>query len=286
VASVVPVASVAAISWALLDRWARVESELEQRTKELIRNHDALCHAHQQLVRKEQLAAVGELSAIIAHELRNPLAILRHAVSGLRREDLRRDDAETLLRILDEEVDRLNRLVQDVMTYARPVTPEPTPVRVQELVARAVELARESHPQHKAIAFAFRSEGADDIVEGDPALLRHALINIVDNAIQAMPDGGTVTITVRSTQLDGREALAIDFQDEGEGMDTLVRSKARDPFFTTRASGTGLGLAIVDRVARMHGGRVEIESQYGQGTTVTLILPRRRVSSPPPATFG
>src|SRR5690606_22092575 len=112
--------------------------------------------------------------------------------------------------------------------------------------------------------------------EGDEALLRHALINIVDNALQAMPMGGTLTIRCKNTVFEGRPSVAVEFHDTGEGMDTLVRSKARDPFFTTRQTGTGLGLAIVDRVARVHGGRVEIESRHGLGSTVSFIVPRER----------
>ena len=91
-----------------------------------------------------------------------------------------------------------------------------------------------------------------------------------------MPLGGTLTVSCRNTEADGRDHVAVDFHDTGEGMDTLVRSRARDPFFTTRQTGTGLGLAIVERVARAHGGRVEIESRHGMGTTVSLVVPRTR----------
>ena len=286
VSSLMPVLAVAAISWALVGRFARVDAELASRTEELATSYETLRHAQQELVRTEQLAAVGELSAVIAHEVRNPLAIIRNAVSGLRRVELQPDDAETLLGILDEEADRLNRLVQDLLTYAKPVTPDPRTVHVGELVRRAVELAREGQRRNTDIEFSVECPVDISVVEGDPALLRHALINIVDNAMQAMPDGGTIAVRCRLAELDGRAAVAIEFRDEGEGMDTLVRSKARDPFFTTRSSGTGLGLAIVDRVARVHGGGVEIESRHGQGTTVTLLLPRERVSTAPPASFS
>lgn len=282
ISSVIPVVAVTGISWALLDRFVRIDAELAQRTQQLTESYEALQHAQKELIYKEQLAALGELSAVIAHEVRNPLAIIRNAVAGLRRAQIAPRDAETLLGIVDDETDRLNRLVQDLLTYARPVHPEPVPVVVTELVEGAVALALQGQSHHKNIEVTLRADSSVDVVEGDPALLRHALINIVDNAIQAMPDGGTVSIACRATVLDGREAVAIDFHDEGEGMDTLVRRKARDLFFTTRATGTGLGLAIVDRVARVHGGRVEIDSRQGQGTTVTLVLPRRRWTAPPP----
>ena len=99
--------------------------------------------------------------------------------------------------------------------------------------------------------------------------------------VRQLPGGGTLTVRSQAADLEGKPAVAISFSDTGEGMDTIVRAKARNPFFTTRPSGTGLGLAIVDRVIRNHGGRVEIDSQHGIGTTIRLVLPRERTSLVP-----
>jgi signal transduction histidine kinase len=268
-------------SFVLVGRFTHVDAELADRTDELARSYDHLRHAQEELVRTEQLAAVGELSAVIAHEVRNPLAIIKNAVSGLRRRELAPADADTLLGILDEETDRLNRLVNDLLAYAKPIAPGVGQVDLRTLVMHAVELAAGGSPNATRVEVELDLEREVDLVEGDEALLRHALINIVDNALQAMPHGGTLTITCRDTNVDGHAFVAVDFNDTGEGMDTLVRSKARDPFFTTRQTGTGLGLAIVDRVARAHGGRVEIESRHGLGSTVSFIVPRDRSSSLP-----
>ncbi len=269
-------------SYVLLGRFTRVDAQLADRTEELARSYDHMRHAQEELVKKEQLAAIGELSAVIAHEVRNPLAIIKNAVAGLRRVELAPDDAETLLGILDEETDRLNRLVNDLLAYAKPIAPEPGHVDMRTLVMHAVELAAGGNDGISHIEIELDLEREVDPVEGDEALLRHALINIVDNALQAMPLGGTLTITCRNTELGGRRAVAVDFHDTGEGMDTLVRSKARDPFFTTRQTGTGLGLAIVDRVARVHGGTVDIQSRHGQGSTVSFLVPCERGSTLPP----
>lgn len=275
VALSVAIVPVLGFSYVLVGRFTRVDAQLADRTKELVRSYDHLRLAQEELVRTEQLAAIGELSAVIAHEVRNPLAIIKNAASGLRRRELAPDDADTLLRILDDETDRLNRLVNDLLAYARPVAPEPGDVDVRHLVMQAVELAAGGHKDSGRVELELELERAVDRVAADEALLRHALINIVDNALQAMPDGGRLTITCRNID-EPRPAVAVEFHDTGEGMDTLVRSKARDPFFTTRTSGTGLGLAIVDRVARAHGGRVEIDSRHGDGTTVRLVVPRER----------
>jgi len=268
-------------SYILIGRFTRVDAQLADRTLALAKSYDHLRLAQEELVKTEQLAAVGELSAVIAHEVRNPLAIIKNAVGGLRRRELAADDADTLLGILDEETDRLNRLVNDLLAYARPIAPEPGHVDLRTLVMHAVELAAGGNQGLPHIEIELDLEREVDLVAGDEALLRHALINIVDNALQAMPEGGALKITCRNTDAGSRAAVAVDFHDTGEGMDTLVRSKARDPFFTTRQTGTGLGLAIVDRVARAHGGRVEIESRHGQGSTVSFIVPRDHATMPP-----
>jgi signal transduction histidine kinase len=235
--------------------------------------YEELQATQERLVRKEQLAAVGELSAVIAHEVRNPLAIIKNAVSGLRREGLAAQDRRTLLDILDEETDRLNRLVHDLLAYARPVVPRGRSLPVRELLRRSVERARGGVTHDEVVHVVYELCDELDSVYGDPELLRHALVNVMENAMQAMSGGGTLTIRTEPAVFRSRTALALSFIDTGEGMDTLVRAKARDPFFTTRPSGTGLGLAIVERVVRNHGGEVSIDSRHGEGTTITFLLP-------------
>jgi signal transduction histidine kinase len=204
--------------------------------------------------------------------VRNPLAIIKNAVSGLHRPTLRDADRQVLLRILDEEADRLNRLVGDLLAYARPVTPQRQQLNIEDLVRGAVELARAAQQRDNQVTFDVVLNDSHTI-HGDPDLLRQALVNVAENAIQAMPDGGILTVRTYSTTLEDAPAVAIAIRDTGEGMDTLVRSKATDPFFTTRPTGTGLGLAIVHRLVHSHGGKIQIESSYGTGTTVTIILP-------------
>jgi signal transduction histidine kinase len=118
-------------------------------------------------------------------------------------------------------------------------------------------------------------EAAPDLVEGDPRLLSLAFSQIASNAIEAMPGGGELTVRGELARLGDDPALAIRFSDTGEGMDTLVRSRARDPFFTTRSSSTGLGLAIVERLVGLHGGQLEFGNDDVHGTTVSVLLPAR-----------
>ncbi len=278
----VGIASSIAMSSLLLGRFVRTSKELEARTRELHESYNDLRHTQAELVAKEQLALVGELSAVIAHEVRNPLAIIKNAASGLRRPELPARDRTVLLGILDEETERLNRLVTDLLAFARPVTPQSREVLIADLVTHAIELARAGGRSTATIELDVDFEHGPSHVACDPDLLRQALVNIAENAMQAMPGGGTLTVRVSHVINGADRAVALTFRDTGEGMDTLVRSKARDPFFTTRPSGTGLGLAIVERIARAHGGTIEIDSGHGSGTTVTLTLPERRMSSAPP----
>jgi signal transduction histidine kinase len=268
-----PLGAVLAATWAFVGRFVAVEADLAARTAELGASYERLRHAQAELVRREQLAAVGELSAVIAHEVRNPLAIIRNAVSSLRRSELAPADAETLLGILDDESDRLNRFVEDLLAYARPVTPEPRAVDLSELVERGVELARQGQLHRKSVELAVVREPGIASVDGDPALLRHALVNLVDIAIQSAADGARITITCKAAKLDKRDAIAIELRDDAPGA------------ASASTSGASLGLAIVERVARVHGGRVEIATRADRPTTVTLLLPRERSSLAPPSTF-
>jgi signal transduction histidine kinase len=248
--------------------------ELRSRTRELMHSNDELRATQAALSTKEQLAAVGELAAVVAHEVRNPLAILGNAVASLRKVTLAPDDRATLLEIIDSEATRLNRIVTDLLSFSRPITLQRGSVQVCELVERALTLAAKKPDVRVDLQMPVEVPR----VWADSNLLRQVLDNLIENAMQAMESGGTLTLRVRAA---GTDYVGIDVIDTGEGMDTQVRARAKDPFFTTRPSGTGLGLAIVDRVVGAHGGRIEIESRAGEGTKVSVELPAS--SSEPPS---
>ncbi len=267
-------------------RYAAVTQELERRTeelrnrtRELRRSYEDLRTAQEELVKKEQLAVVGELAAVIAHEVRNPLAIIANAGAGLRKQAISREDHDTLLAILDEETSRLNRLVTDLLRYARPVNVQRSHLPLPDLLERALSLASANK---KRIRSELHVEAREGRIWGDANLLRQVFDNLIDNAMQAMGPDGALTVRIRAANDGAAEGLAVDIIDTGEGMDTQVRSRALDPFFTTRPSGTGLGLAIVDRIVDAHGGHLGIESRAGEGTTVTVFLPHGLPTDPPP----
>ncbi len=244
-------------------------SSLAEKTNALRESSQVLHRMKRELGRKQQLAAVGELAASIAHEVRNPLAIIVNAVAGLRRPTLADQDRTTLLGILDEESARLNRLVTDLLRFARPVKLQGAWVSVAELVKRAENRVG---PPHRLVVEPVNEEKIPRIW-ADANLLRLVFDNVIANARAAMPDGGVLTVRASSTIHEDREHVSIDVIDTGHGMDGHILARATDPFFTTRPSGTGLGLPIVQRILEAHRGSLRIESTVGSGTQVSMLLP-------------
>jgi two-component system sensor histidine kinase PilS (NtrC family) len=239
-----------------------------------------------ELRRSERLAAVGELSASIAHEIRNPLAAISGSVQILRgrRGSLGGDESRRLMDIVLREIDRLDHLITDFLHYARQRPPTFQALGVAEVVSEVVEMFR-----------ADGSAGADVRVgvepglrvHADPDQLRQALWNLVLNASQAMPDGGPLEISARALQAPqgggaggrndaegGRKVGGVEIcvADRGLGIPADVRERIFDPFFTTRRGGSGLGLATVHRIVEAHAGSIRVEARPGGGTRVCLRL--------------
>jgi signal transduction histidine kinase len=242
---------------------------LQVRTDELRSSYAELRTVQSELVTKNQLAAVGELAAAIAHEVRNPLAVIVNAVAGLRRVSGSEEDRGILLSIVDEEAARLNRLVTDLLRFARPVNVKRSPVSLVELANRSRSQVLDGHE----IVVTIGDDPDIQTVWVDPSLFRLVFDNLVQNACQSMRSGGRVDILVTRGALATGPAVSIEIKDHGHGMEAEVRERALDPFFTTRPSGTGLGLPIVQRIVEAHGGELSIDSHEGEGTKVTLRLP-------------
>ena len=232
-----------------------------------------------EMVKRERLAALGELSAIVAHEVRNPLGVIFNAVASLRRLLEPSGDAGMLLDILGEESDRLNRMVGDLLDYTRPRDPVLQHEDLGRVLQDSLEAARaQGGGSERTVLIKSEVEPGLPPVPMDRRLIRQALVNVAVNAIQSMPQGGLVHVRARREAHAGREQLRIDVADQGPGIPAELLHRVFEPFFTTKAQGTGLGLAVVKRILEEHRGEIAVDSIPGRGTTFTFRLP---LSQPP-----
>jgi signal transduction histidine kinase len=227
-----------------------------------------------QLVESEKLASVGQMAAAVAHGLRNPLASLRASAQlALRHPDS--PAARESLAAIIEEVDRLDKRVAHLLTFSRPAPTHQMRERLGVLVDGAIAPLRSLlADRHVALDLDMPEDLPDVFV--DPMKVETAILEIVSNALDAMPDGGRLRLEGAASE--GRVALAI--RDTGRGIPADVLPNVCEPFFTTRAEGTGLGLAIARRFVEQNGGRLELESAPGEGTTVRLAFPAAPAHEP------
>lgn len=264
---------------AMIER-ARLSIETARLYGDLKRSYDELGHTQQELVRHERLSALGELAAVMAHEVRNPLGVIFNSLTTLKRLLRPSGDAEMLLNMVGEEADRLNRIVGDLLDFVRPYEVMKKPVAVEPLVVSAVDSVSQSTLSASVrVVTQFPRELPPFPL--DAHLLRQALVNLVVNAAQAMPRGGTVEVEV----FVEAQWLVMTVKDQGTGLSERATAKMFQPFFTTKATGTGLGLAVVKRIVDAHQGEVTARAnEDGVGTTFVLRFPpteRSAVSTPP-----
>ncbi len=223
----------------------------------------------EELRRSERLAAIGQLAAGLAHEIRNPLASLSGAIELLTA-DLPEGDrsSQTLAQIVKRETSRLNRLVSDFLTYARPGPGRFEPVELSPLLEEIRALLRSDGSCPVELELDIRS-GLCALGNSDQ--LRQVFWNLVRNAAQSEPVDGVVRVRAR-VDADLRE-VEVCVEDRGCGFETEALERIYEPFFTTKPKGTGLGLATVQRVVEAHGGRIWVASECGKGTTVRVFLP-------------
>ncbi|RKH26710.1 GAF domain-containing protein [Corallococcus praedator] len=226
-----------------------------------------------EMVKRERLAALGELSAIVAHEVRNPLGVIFNAVASLRRILKPEGDAAMLLDIVGEESDRLNRMVGALLDYTRPRNPVLQPEDLLRVLQDSVEAAKVQGGAERPVRISSEVEPGMPPVLIDRRLIRQAILNVAVNAIQSMPHGGEVQVKARRETHGGREQLRIDVMDQGPGIPAELLHRVFEPFFTTKAQGTGMGLAVVKRILEDHRGEIAVESVPGRGTTFIFRLP-------------
>ena len=240
-----------------------------KRGEEIIKNR-----AQERLLLKEKLsdaqrlASLGEMVAGISHEIRNPLGIISSTAELLKQNLARSDPEDQLADVIVQEANRLNSIVTDFLNFARPQAPHLMPCKVDEVIDNNLTFLA---PEINKKGYQIQRRFATDIpeIEADPGLLYQAFLNILINAMQAMPEGGTIYIELSAR----KHILTISFADEGGGIPDETLNKIWEPFFTTKDKGSGLGLPIVKKIIEGHGGMIDIQNRREKGAKVTITLP-------------
>jgi two-component system sensor histidine kinase PilS (NtrC family) len=220
---------------------------------------------------KDRMAAIGRMAAGIAHEIRNPLASISGSVQMLRADVPLDEEQRVLMDIVLKESERLNRIIEEFLFYAKPAPPLPQPVDLEALVEETVILFRNSTELLKEHVLEWSRDAGNLTVTADPNHLRQVLWNLLRNAVQAMPAGGRLHVRVGPADRDG---VAFTVEDEGLGIREEDPESLWQPFHPSRTKGTGLGLAIVYRIVRDHGGRVALANRDPVGARIHVWLPR------------
>ncbi len=230
---------------------------------------DDLARHERDLLHAERLAAVGRLAAGVVHEMRNPLSALKMNLSALaRREDLSEIEREQLA-IARAQGDRLERMLDELLDYSRPLELQRQTLDLHELLKQC---AKQVQAEAATAGVDLQVDASDASIEGDYEILLRALVNLTSNAVEASEAGGQVRLSARS---EG-DLLVLEVTDRGRGMSERQLQRLFDPFYTTREEGTGLGMSNARKCVEAHGGRLEVNSEEGQGTVARIILPLTR----------
>lgn len=258
----------------LMGSFNSMVNNLEQSKIELEKYH------YHQMERADRLAAVGEMSTGIAHEIKNPLACISGAISVLADDygenDPRRDVVSKVL----EQITRLDKTATDLLAFGKPGTPEFSFVDINELLKKTLFFVAQ-HPEARNV------ERILELTRDLPPLwldikqIQQVFFNIIINAIQAMPDGGVLTLTTDQIRQEGVNLVRVTIRDSGKGIAPEVLAKIFIPFFTTKTQGTGLGLPICRQLIENNNGFIEVDSILNQGTTFSILLPAASLPGDP-----
>jgi signal transduction histidine kinase len=252
-------------------------SELSAIAIEKARLYERVVDIEEQLRQNEKLSALGLLAAEVAHEIRNPLTVMKMLYHSLELKFPATDPRARDVQVISEKMEHLNKIVEQVLDFARPAEPQLSPVNLNEVIDELGLLVRHKL-KNQGVEWVQKLQPDLPSVMGEPAQLEQALLNLILNAAEAMPQGGTLTISSRPLHLPRASAVpthvVAEFNDTGHGMTEQMRQRAfTSVLHSTKSKGTGLGLAIVRRILESHRGKLKIKSRSGQGTTVSVVLP-------------
>ena len=257
----------------------RVESatrELAQRNEELRQANESLFQAQRQLAQLEKLSALGHMAATIAHEVGTPLNSISGYIQLMLAEGGGSEVMTRRLKIIESQLERLAQTIRNLLHSTRQPEPHLQPLDLHQLLEGIITLTQPGMSM-RGIQLVRHFSGSLPPIAGDPQLLQQVFLNLVNNAMDAMPGGGILTLEThpRASATDDGHFIEVIVRDNGIGMSEEVKKRAFEPFFTTKepGRGAGLGLAICDEIIRSHHGKLKIESAEGQGSTFRILLP-------------
>ena len=257
----------------------RVEAatrELAQRNEELRLANESLFQTQRQLVQSEKLSALGHVAATMAHEVGTPLNSISGYIQLMLTEGTGSDLMTKRLKIIESQLDRLTQTIRNLLHSTRQPEPQLKALDINQLLENILILTQPGMSM-RSITLVRQLNASTPPISGDPGLLQQVFLNLVTNALDAMPQGGVLTISTASQTASSQNGQFVEVavMDTGTGMSTEVRRKAFEPFFTTKepGKGAGLGLSICEEIIRSHHGKMEIESQEGKGSTLRVQLP-------------
>lgn len=248
----------------------------------LFRDMTEVKRLKQEVARSQRLASLGSLAAGVAHEIRNPLSSIKGFATYFRERYRDNTDDRETAEVMIREVDRLNRVITQLLEFARPMTMNKAQTSLQTVIRHALKTI-EGQAREKGIAVEADLPPEIGAVTADSDRIGQVFLNLYLNALAAMETGGILRVSL--ARQDG-QTVRIEVSDTGTGIRKEDLPRIFDPYFTTKSSGTGLGLAIVFRIVEAHGGEVLVASEPGRGTTVTILLPAMQEETPLPARIG
>jgi len=250
--------------------------ELAEKNEELRRANESLYQAQLKLAQAEKLSALGQMAATMAHEIGTPLNSISGYIQLMLTEGAGSEVTARRLKIIESQLERLTQIIRNLLQSTKQPVPKLRAMNVNLLLENLISL---THPGMTKRGIQLHRQLHDSLppIAGDPELLQQVFLNLMTNAIDAMPEGGVLTVATSSppqASLNG-QVIEVVVMDNGMGMSEEVKEKAKEPFFTTKdpGKGAGLGLAICDEIIRSHHGRMEIESKEGKGSAVRVQLP-------------
>ncbi len=242
-------------------RWSEyLKIEVDNKTDELQKSQE-------KLIQSERLAAVGSMASHISHEIKNPLIAIGGLAGQLKRSPVQGEKEKDKLDLITTEISRLEKILVEVRDFTRPTTPHKIKSQINHLVTDLIQLF---NPMFAGRQIKVKTDLSPDLPEFlfDPEQIKQVLLNLTKNAVEAMPEGGTLSLHTERDQ----NSVLIRISDTGKGMDSKIKEQLFQPFVTNKKKGTGLGLAVSYKLVQDHNGDIRVDSSE-QGTTMTVVLP-------------